>query len=802
MIDYEQGRQHLDRLVQQHAQSIRERNEAATRFAILDEIILHVLGWTKDQTDIERHKGSKFTDYELGRPAQVVVEAKREDAQFDVPSGFSNTPTLKDLREQSPELCAVIDQALGYCQQRGIAIAAVSNGHQVAAFLASRQDGVAPIDGRALLFHSLSDMRERFRELWDALSPPGVRAQVLQNRLRAKAAVPPPAKLSASIHNYPGFKNRNPVAANLQILGGLFIEDVAKEPSLEEAFLRATYCTSGALSQYALVSKELLAARYAHTFETTSNVSAAPVATQKGVNPALTQDMLAAALSRRPILLVGDVGAGKTMFIRHFRTVEARSELQSAMVMYVDFGSKPALATELKSYVAKELRRQLLDDHQIDIEERGFVRGTYHSQVARFAKGIYGGLKDTDPAEYAKQERALLERNLADEDGHLRSSLEHVSKGRRKQIVVFLDNVDQRPLPFQEEVFLIAQSMAEHWPVTVFVSLRPETFAQSRVSGALSAYQPRVFTIEPPRVDRVLAARLAFAIDTLENTGSLSTLPSNVSLKADSLLAYLRVIQRALEAGGDIVEFLDNMSAGNVRKALDYVQTFIGSGHVDSRKILEVEESGRSYTLPLHEFLRAVMFGDKAYYDPASSPIPNALDISACDGREHFLVALLIRYSETLGSSAGKDGYVERTRLFEHLQQFGFQHQQLERALEVSLKALLVATPSGGDGDRVRVTTRGAYVIKRLLLSFSYLDAVLVDTPIVDPGVRSTIADVSMIDDRIARCERFVDYLDCQWEALGSLETLPAFSWPQVSEALRQDLRRVSASAQRRRSSD
>lgn len=700
MTDYEQGRQHLDRLVAEHGESNRGRNEASTRFAILDELILHVLGCPRDETDIERHKAGKFTDYELGRPGQIVVEAKREGSHFEVPPGFSETPLVQNLREQSQDLCDVIDQAMLYCQQRGIALAAVSNGHQFAVFLASRQDGVAPGDGRALLFRSLRDIRGRFREFWEAMSPSCVRAQLLQNRLRAKAAIQPPPKLSAAIHNYPGFKNRNPVAANLQILGGLFMEDVAKEPSLEEAFLRATYCTSGALSQYALVSKELLAARYAHAFEASSNVSAAPVATHKGVNPFLTQDMLAAALKRRPILLVGDVGAGKTMFIRHFRMIDALSELQSAIVMYVDFGSKPALATELKSYVAKELRRQLLDEHQIDIEERGFVKGTYHAQLARFANGIYGGLKDTAPGEYAKHERVLLERNLADEDGHLRASLVHISKGRRKQVVVFLDNVDQRPLPFQEEVFLIAQSMAEHWPVTVFVSLRPETFAQSRVSGALSAYQPRVFTINPPRVDRVLAARLAFAIATLENTGSLSTLPSNVSLKADSLLAYLRVIQRALEAGGDIVEFLDNMSAGNVRKALDYVQTFIGSGHVDSRKILDVEESGGAYTLPLHEFLRAVMFGDKAYYDPATSPIPNALDISACDGREHFLIALLVRYAETLGSTAGKDGYVERTRLFEQLQQFGFQHQQLERALERSLDDLLVATPSGGDGHR------------------------------------------------------------------------------------------------------
>lgn len=423
MIDYEQGRQHLDGLVQQHANSSRERNEAATRFMLIDEIILHVLGWPKNQTNLERHVAGTFTDYELGQPPQVVVEAKRESAQFEIPPGFSLTPKIQDLRELATELNEVIDQAMLYSHKRGVALAAVSNGHQIAAFLASRQDGVAPDEGRALVFRSLSDMRDRFRELWESLSPLGVQSQLLQNRLRSKPAILPPAKLSASILNYPGYKNRNPVAANLQILGGLFIEDVAKEPTLEAEFLKATYCKSGALSQYALVSKEILAARYKEVFEVTSSVSAEPVSTNKGVNPALTQDMLAAALSRRPILLVGDVGAGKTMFIRHLRSIDASTELQSAMVMYVDFGSKPALSTELKAYVAKELKRLLLVEHSIDIEERGFVRGAYHGEILRFSKGIYGGLKETQPNEYAQHERALLERLLTDEDSHLRHSL-------------------------------------------------------------------------------------------------------------------------------------------------------------------------------------------------------------------------------------------------------------------------------------------------------------------------------------------------------------------------------------------
>jgi hypothetical protein len=797
MSDYERGKSHLDNLISEHANSDRLRNEAETRFKILDELILHVLGWPKSQTNLECHRSGSFTDYELAVPSQVVVEAKREGAHFDIPPGFGETPKIQQLRDLSSELDAVITQAMQYGQQRGIAIAVVSNGHQLAAFLASRQDGVAPDDGRALLFSSLAEMGKRFRELWESLSPAGVQADYLRGRLRARALVPPPGKLSRSLVGYPGFKNRNPLAADLQILGGVFIEDVAKDPGLEESFLRATYCKSGALSQYALVSREILGARYSQVFDASSEVSSAPATTTKGVNPALTQDMFAAALRRRPILLVGDVGAGKTMFIRNLTTVEARSELRDAMVMYLDFGSKPALATELKRSVAKELKNQLLEKYQIDIEERSFLRGAYHSELSRFVKGIYGSLKDTAPAEYAQREREMLANHLGDEDEHLRKSLEHVSKGHKKQVVIFLDNVDQRPIGFQEEVFLIAQSIAEHWPATVFVSLRPETFAQSKVSGALAAYQPRVFTIDPPRVDRVVTSRIEFALSTLKNTGSLPS-TSSFSFQSSSLTDYLTVIQRSLQSGGPIVEFLDNMSAGNIRKALDFLQTFIGSGHVDSRKILDIESNGGAYTLPLHEFLRAVMFGDKAYYDPKTSPIPNVLDISTADGREHFLVPLFVSCAEQLGVTGVMGGYVERTKLLNHLQPLGFQLPQLESGLKRCLDANLLATPGGGPDDRLRVTTRGAYVVKRLLQSFPYVDAVLVDTPVLEPTTRSRLRDVTTIDERAARCAEFAAYLDRQW-CFGADEINLPFSWPAVGAALKHDIDKVLLSAQRRR---
>ena len=39
-------------------------------------------------------------------------------------------------------------------------------------------------------------------------------------------------------------------------------------------------------------------------------------------------------------------------------------------------------------------------------------------------------------------------------------------KGRKKQVVIFIDNTDQRSEQIQQEAFLISQEISENWPTT------------------------------------------------------------------------------------------------------------------------------------------------------------------------------------------------------------------------------------------------------------------------------------------------------------------------------------------------
>lgn len=770
-------------------------NEATARFQLIDLILTDVLGWDRSNVSVEKHDRGDFTDYECGTPVALLVEAKRGDVGFSLPLGTPSGPTkIQTLTDGNKELLAAIEQAIGYCQERSIPYAAVTNGDQWIFFLGSRIDGVASHRGRCLCYSNLSDLHERFREAWDLFTPEGIKERNLTNLLSKDALPPPPVKLAARLPDYPGFKNRNPIATELQIFGGLFFDDIINDPSLEEDFLKHAYCQSGALSQYALVSKELLQSRYTTFFEGQAGVAASPATTKKGLNPQLTKDAIAASLSRRPILLVGDVGVGKTTFIRNLIKNEAKEELGRSHVIYVDYGTRPAVADDLNAFTSSEIIRQLREDMDLDIYERQFVRGVYNQRLADFSKGIYSDLKKSDESAFRQKEIEFLEKLIDKDEEHLRLSLEHISKGHKRQIVVFLDNVDQRPPQFQEQVFLIATSMAAHWPVSAFVALRPETFALSRTRGAIAAYQPRVFTIEPPRIDLVIRKRLEFALSTLKRSGSLPGMPAGVSLSSRNLERYLEMLIQAFESQTEVIEFIDNMCAGNVREALNYVGWFVGSGHVDSEKILSIMERSGKYSLPLHEFLRAVIHKNGEHYDPTDSPILNIYDLSSNTPAEHFALLVLLDYVERAGQVGGLHGFVERGAVLSYLQTCGFTVEQSLAHLRRAFEHSLLSSPEGlkGEGgDRMRITSAGAYSRKKLAALFAYLDAVVVDTPITEPSRRSAIVDARSIDDRLSRALLFLDYLDSCWERSAHLRD--KFDWNSLSTLARTQVAQVQS---------
>lgn len=789
--DYDSCRAKLEELNKWYIVNKGDMNESNTRFHLIDNLLLESLGWDKINISTEDEYDEEYTDYiiSLNRPT-MIIEAKKEGNYFQIPIEKERLIySINSLCKDNSDLRKAIKQVTGYCQKRGIQYGVVTNGWQIVAFMANRNDGIPPLEGKALVFSSIESMCKNFLELWQSLSKNGLESKYLYNKLIGDLLPQLPPKLSTSLHEYPGVRIRNIFQTDLQIVSELVLEDVSRNRDLETIFLEECYCKSGALSQYALVSKDILSARYNYLFdEQNPGPSVLSAVVKTGISP----EILAESLSRRPILLIGDVGVGKTTFIHNLINVEAVNLFKDAITFYIDLGSQAVITSDIRKFTIDEIGKQLLDNYDIDIEEESFVKGVYDLELKRFKKGIYKSYFESGNPIAKEKEIAFLEEKITVKENHLKLSIEHISKARKKQIIIFIDNSDQRNDDTQQIAFLISQEFSEHWPMTVFLSLRPETFHRSLKSGALSGYHPKAFTISPPRVDLVIEKRLDFAKKITNGEIPLKSISEQINWKFNKLNKLIQVFLLSLKENKQLLEFIDNISGGNIRFAIDLVKSFFGSGHVNTEKIIRIfEDDDESYRIPLHEFLRAVLFGDFIYYEPDKSPISNLFDINYFDQKEHFLLPIMLGILNSSINSG--DGYIEINKLYNHLQALGFTIDQIDTSLIKAHDKKLIETSARGTPisgkilpKAVRATTVGLYHLNRLCNLFSYIDAIIIDTPIFDRDIREKILDVHVIEKRIERAKIFIDYLDKAWKLLPNENTF--FNWENNSNELKKSI--------------
>lgn len=769
-------------------------NEADTRLRIIDRLLFKVLGWPVHQVRAEEHTDSGYMDYCVGATGtQFVLEAKRIGSSFSLPDSSSaavvSIPSLLTQNAAGKALKSALLQVARYGQDRGVPITVAFNGVQLVVFFGTRTDGLAPLDGRALVFSQAAAMLDDFVLLWNNLSPDGLGSRALYRTLQATVPLPPDP-LAMRLPDYPGTQRRNDLQTGLQIMSDLFLGDLEDLEDLQEEFLRECYASSGALSQYAEVSKQILASRYELLSELSSS-SIQSAADRKGVTKGFTADVLQAALSNRPIILLGDVGAGKSTFIERLIRVDAKDVLGESVSIYVDFGSSSSL-TSLADQVVDACIDQLRDKHNTNVLAIKFAEKALQKELRYFDESPLGALKGVDDAAYRNARIQFVQDEINDRSNYLKKCFEWMRTSWHRQIVIFLDNIDQRSNEDQNAVFLIANELARVWPATVFVSLRPETFYMSGRDGAISGYHPRVFTISPPRTDTMLRLRIQFALRQLRDAGRLMSFPAGIQVNSESLETFLEVLESNLRSNDPLIRLVDNLAGGNMRLALQFITDFVGSGHINTQKIIDIHRQYGSYTIPDHEILRSIMFGDYRYYDPDSSHVANLFRISRRDPKEHFLLPLCLSHVQKMGELDAEHGYVTSREVYDYLQALGFEASQVSGMLEYALRfRLLESTRRYGkdhEAEVFRITTVGAYAYRALTTKFTYIDAISVDLPVLDEEARTAITDAHSLAQRVDRAHEVASYLDVQWAAVPSN---PDWDWTLASAALHKDIDRV-----------
>ena len=198
--------------------------------------------------------------------------------------------------------------------------------------------------------------------------------------------------------------------------------------------------------------------------------------------------------------------------------------------------------------------------------------------------------------------------------------------------------------------------------------------------------------------------------------------------------------------------------------------------------------------MPVHEALRALLFGDYLQYEPESSAFINVFDIDRSDPMEHFTRLLVLFHLCHVSRGHPAYGFIPAVTVERYVCQLGYAGDHVQDTMRLLYdKGYIEAKMPGETWDNhaalLRVTPRGMYVARTLVREFTYVNAVVVDTPIIDDSIRCKVWDVSDIWARLDRAELFLEYLDESSNAVQ--DSAATEEWLAISREVRSKIQEI-----------
>jgi GTPase SAR1 family protein len=765
-------------------------NEADTRSKLIDALFIQCLGWR--ETDIRRELSSCSgrLDYQFSivQPT-IIVEAKR--VSYFLPAKIGKTcerAKLASLVNANPTLREPLEQVRGYCADRSVPLAVVTNGRTILAFISVRTDGIAWYDGDAFIIHDVFDEKLNFTELYNLRSRDAVVAGTLHTQLLGKPSAITPTSV---VSGYPDPR----ILLSPNKLGRVL------EPVIHPIFDQASDDNSLDVIEhcYVLPPDTTAPAEYSALLRDSPPhyaVNAKSIDRRNAFDR--FEDTIGSLMKTEPspqmVLVIGGVGVGKTTFLRRFFQVylpkkedQIHGCKESCLPLYVNFQRPGADPTKVDRVIYERLRDQIeeLDGKRVPRQKKDFdffsTEGLQHiflKPYQRFLKNE-GSLAQIDPNKFQELRRAFLAKHRDDVEGFVDGAIQVLRDRYHQKIVVIIDNVDQCSADYQKAVYLFCRTLENRFKTLVVVALREEWYWHHGVGkeGPLSAYHNLVFHIPSPRTRDVLKKRLEYAIDKTKDCEfpAISIgLGKSATLEPIHLQRYIQICSEAFFDNEDIAGFFECLSNGSVRRGLESFLEFLRSGHTHEDEYLEAMLNGRAYRLRHHQVFKSIAYGQYRHYSGSRSIVANIFSPVFFGSGHHtyFLRAYLLRWLKqraTIESSAGR-GYVPIVEVRTEIRSVGLPDELIDSFIKDCVKKDIlcpdVALEDAFDEWRfLKITAWGAHILDHLVQTFCYMEAVMLDTPIADPGFLSRISDNysegvrTSIDFRQPLVKEFVDYL-------------------------------------------
>ena len=420
----------------------------------------------------------------------------------------------------------------------------------------------------------------------------------------------------------------------------IFENDKIFDPRSEEdkySIVSNAYVPSARREQHAEpIYKEI------RKFELPSQKNAIPLATD---NPQELVERISDRIGKKIdsyslMLLIGNVGSGKSTFVRWFKWKYLgtnNSELASKCDwIFMDMNHAPNSRDDIYGWIKNELLEYLKEIHKdISFNSLPILKHMFRKEIKEFEEGIGQLIKDNDTL-YSKELFDLLKNKTRDHETMLIAILNYLKGDFGLIPIVVLDNCDKRDRDTQLLMFEVAQWLRRTFSCIVIMPMRDKTYDLYKDEKPLdTVIKDLVFRIDPPDLLKVLQARLEYISRLSTHDKREYTLQNGmkVLIGSDELVEYYKSIMMAIRKSDMIRDIFYRLSDKNTRKGIELFESFCKSGHISADEIFQIRATGGICNIPNHIFLNAILRKDRRYYNGEES---NFINLFASNYNDDF----------------------------------------------------------------------------------------------------------------------------------------------------------------------
>lgn len=473
-------------------------SEAQTRFDIIDRIIREVLQWKHGQIEVEElDVGDKigYVDYILrSNGSTIIIEAKKIGAAFPIPTRKKKLKLTGSVLGVGEISCAII-QAEEYAKNKNADLVVVTNGLCWCFYPLKEKINREEIFASLLFpFSKDNDIDMLFKYLSSINVENGSLSQITVDK-----PLVPERKLIHEVKDSDARIDRNNIAD--------FIT-----PALNLAFY----------SESLLNNKEQLERCFVTTqgrtkFDTTlgihlSDSKSSLITPAKRINTNKDSGHLKNVLEESipsyapPVtLIIGQVGAGKSTYLKHFELVAGQEVLENRKIhwIYIDFESMGKSGNP-REFIYNELKKYLLSDHPSNpTDYKSVIEPAYDEDISGLARGPYSLIYQTDKFEFKKIVTDYIAKDFDKVEPYVDKIFKHITKSNL--CVVVLDNIDlYEDEELETLVFSEGVALSKRIHCNIIASLRDRTYIKHRNDSSFDAYELRKLWLDPPPFKAVL----------------------------------------------------------------------------------------------------------------------------------------------------------------------------------------------------------------------------------------------------------------------------------------------------------